>query len=148
MSLIKNHKNFGPIVMDILNNLGSEFRIETSKPAATEDDINKLISFSSVSVPDDYLKLVEKMTELEILVGRNKYIRIWGPLGCIEMNQAYQIQKYIPNSLAIGDDEGGMALVLMTGKNGYGLYSVGFGDLDASDAEYIDSSLGSWLTNG
>ena len=34
-----------------------------------------------------------------------------GPKGCIEMNEAYDIQGFMLASLAIGDDEGGNALI-------------------------------------
>ncbi|ELR64590.1 hypothetical protein C942_02403 [Photobacterium marinum] len=64
------------------------------------------------------------------------------------MNEEYMVQDYIPNSLAIGDDEGGSALIIMTGNKGYGLYKVGFGDLDVDDAEYISASLSELLIDG
>ena len=64
-----------------------------------------------------------------------------GPIDCIEMNEAHDIQKYIPNSLAIGDDEGGMALLYIDGKEGFGLYTVGFGNLDIEETIKIAPSL-------
>lgn len=66
----------------------------------------------------------------------------------MEMNDAYNIQKYIPNSLAIGDDEGGKVILYISGQNGYGLYQVGFGDLDINDAEFISPSLTELLIYG
>lgn len=57
------------------------------------------------------------------------------------MNEAHDIQKYIPNSLAIGDDEGGMALLYIDGKEGFGLYTVGFGNLDIEETIKIAPSL-------
>lgn len=81
------------------------------------------------------------MTEAEILVMGASYIRIWEAPGCMEMNDAYNIQKYIPNSLAIGDDEGGKVILYASDQNGYGLYQVGFSDLDINDAEFISPSL-------
>ncbi|MGP3781155.1 hypothetical protein ACTWKC_12095 [Bacillus sp. 4A_MP3] len=50
------------------------------------------------------------------------------------MNESYEIQDYIPNSLAVGDDEGGNALIYFEGAEGFGLYIVGFGDLDPEEA--------------
>ncbi len=134
--------------MEIIDNLNSRFRIDANESSASIKDIDSLIKFSNIPVPDDYLKIVKKMTEVEILIDGNKYIRIWGPDGCIEMNVEYEIQSYIPHSLAIGDNEGGMALVLMEGSSGFGLYKVGFGDLDRADAIYIASSLSEFLIQG
>ncbi len=133
--------------IDIINNMVHCFRVETYKCAATQEDIEKLKIFSTICVPEDYLEIVRVMTDVEILVNDN-YVRIWGASRCVEMNEAYQVKKYIPNSLAIGDNEGGMALIIMNGAHGYGLYTVGFGDLDADDAMFIAPSLYEFLVDG
>lgn len=134
--------------MSLLNKLNSRFRIGASETAASESDLQELKQFSQIELPVDFVSIVREMTEVEILVDNDKYFRIWSPSGCIEMNEAYEIQNYIPNSLAIGDNEGGSALIVMTGNKGFGLYKVGFGDLDADDAEYISTSLEELLVNG
>jgi hypothetical protein len=109
--------------MDIIENLNKRFRIDAYEAAATNEGISSLESFSSIPVPDDYKAFIRTITEAEILIGEWQHVRIWGPLGCIEMNEAYSIQKYIPNSLAVGDDEGGLMLVFLAGRNGFGLYT-------------------------
>ncbi|UYW16671.1 SMI1/KNR4 family protein [Vibrio parahaemolyticus] len=134
--------------MDIMENLALNFRLDAHENAASEDEINDLKNFSSITVPEEYLCIVRKMTEVEILVRGEKYIRIWSPSGCIEMNEAYEIQDCIPNSLAIGDNEEGAALILMQGKKGPGLYLSDFSDLDIDDAKYISASLEDFLTKG
>lgn len=134
--------------MSILCNLNSSLQIKASESAASTNDINSLKEFSSIEVPIDYCEIVSEMTEVEVLIDSDRYFRVWSPDGCIEMNKEYQIQSYIPQSLAVGDDEGGSALILMTGKNGFGLYKVDFGDLDIEDAEYISDSLRSLLIDG
>jgi hypothetical protein len=134
--------------MNILQNLHSSLKIDANEPAASTNDIDALNEFSTITVPVDYLNVIRDMTELEILTSSNKYLRIWSPAGCIEMNKEYQIQSYIPESLAIGDDEGGSALILMTGKQGFGIYKVGFGDLDIEDAEFVSKTLEELLTKG
>ena len=64
-----------------------------------------------------------------------------GAKGCIEMNSAHHIQKYIPDSLAIGDDECSNAVLYANGSNGFGIYMVSFGDLDVNEMVYIADSL-------
>ena len=71
--------------------------------------------------------------------GRLRIVR--GPEGCLEMDEAHGISDYIPGAIPIGDDEGGKALIYMTGNKGWGLYLSGFGDLDAEDAQWIASNL-------
>ena len=127
--------------MSILSKLNKAFRIDASCNASGEDEIDELIKFASIKIPQEYLEIIREKTEIEISVRNQRYIRIWGADGCIELNEAYFIQKYIPNSLAIGDDEGGNAIIYAEGKNGFGVYAVSFSDLDADEIIFIAKSL-------
>ncbi|HDR6310635.1 TPA: SMI1/KNR4 family protein [Bacillus cereus] len=134
--------------MSILENLNAVFILETQEPPATKETIQELQGFSSIDVPSDYLEIIQHCTDAEINVNNEIYIRIWSPEGCIEMNEAHNIQKYIPNSLAIGDDEGGKVLLYANGNEGFGLYMVDFGDLHIEEAIKISPSLKLLLMDG
>ncbi|PGZ94951.1 1,3-beta-glucan synthase regulator [Bacillus pseudomycoides] len=134
--------------MSILENLNAIFTLETQEPPATEETVQELQNFSSIDVPSDYLEIIQHCTNAEINVNNEIYIRIWSPSDCMEMNEAHNIQKYIPNSLAIGDDEGEKVLLYANGKDGFGLYTVDFGDLDIEEAIKISPSLKSLLVDG
>lgn len=127
--------------MSIINELDKIFRIDGSCNAANESEIDELIKYATLTVPDEYLELIREQTEVEISINDQKYIRIWGADGVIEMNDAYFIQRYIPNSLAIGDDEDGNALLYADGKSGFGLYAVAFNDLDVDEMIFISGTL-------
>ena len=127
--------------MSIVNELSKDFRIDASCNASEENEIDELIKFASIKVPNEYLELIREQTELEISIRNQKYIRIWGANGCIEMNEAYFIQKYIPSSLAIGDDEDGNAIIYAEGKNGFGVYAVAFNDLDVDEMIFVSETL-------
>lgn len=127
--------------MSIIDQLNKNFTIVVSCIASRENEIDNLIKFASIKVPDEYLQLIREQTEIEISVENQKYIRIWGATGCIEMNEAYFIQKYIPSSLAIGDDEDGNAIIYAKGKDGFGVYVVAFNDLDVDEMIFIAQSL-------
>lgn len=131
--------------MSILKKISDKYRIDEFASASTTEEINKLTKFSSIEIPEDYLDLIRVKTEIEINVSGEKYIRIWGADGCIEMNEAYEIQKHIPNSLAIADDEGDNALIYATGTNGFGLYIIPFNDLDVDELKFIANSLSDLL---
>lgn len=133
---------------DVLSNLDHAFQIAVAENASDEEAIASLIAFSVIAVPLEYLNLIRKCSELELTVSDTRYIRIWGASGCIEMNKAYQIQKYIPQTLAIGDDEGGNALIYAAGRDGFGVYGVAFNDLEVDGMKYISDSLVSLLVNG
>lgn len=113
--------------MTLLDKISSRFSVDAQEAPANEEEIKSLTEFSPINVPSDYLDIVSEATEVEINVSGEKYIRIWSPAGCVEMNESYEIQDYIPDSLAVGDDEGGNALIYFEGKGGFGLYIVGFG---------------------
>jgi len=124
------------------------FQLDGFKPGATVAEIEVLRGVAAVPPPSDYLNIIREMTDAELLVGGKKYLRIWGPMRCIEMNEAYEIPRRIPRSLAIGDDEGGFAFILMDGSSGSGLYKVDLSVLDAGDAEFLAANLGDLLVKG
>ncbi|KKB73051.1 MULTISPECIES: SMI1/KNR4 family protein [Bacillus] len=131
--------------MTVLGKISSRFSIDAQEAPANKEEIKSLVEFSPINVPPDYLDIVSEATEVEINVAGEKHIRIWSPAGCVEMNESYEIQDYIPDSLAVGDDEGGNALIFFEGKDGFGLYIVGFGDLDAEEAVKVAPSLNDLL---
>ena len=133
--------------MSIFSKMSKSFELAASDVKSTDTKIDELIRYSKIDVPLEYIEIIKERTELEILVNNEKCIRIWGASGCIEMNSAYHIQKYIPNSLAIGDDECSNAVLYANGNNGFGVYMVSFGDLDANEMVYIADSLESFFVN-
>ena len=133
--------------MSILGKMSKSFKITMSDIKSSDIEIDELIQYSKIDIPLEFLEIIKERTELEILVNGVKYIRIWGANGCIEMNDAYHIQKYIPNSLAIGDDECSNAVLYANGNNGFGVYMVSFGDLGIDEIVYIADSLEAFLVN-
>lgn len=134
--------------MSILNNLNAKLSIYTSQMASSDEDIRRLIKFSRIQIPKDFLEVIREKSEIEILVDGKKYIRLWGADGCIEMNTAYKIGESRPDSLAIADDEGGNAMIYTTGQNGFGLYMIAFNNLDTDALQYVAGSLTDLLVNG
>lgn len=133
--------------MSILSKMSKSFEIATSDIKSSDIAIDELIQYSKIDVPLEFLEIIKERTELEIWVNNEKYIRIWGANGCIEMNDAYHIQKYIPDSLAIGDDECSNAVLYANGNNGFGVYMVSFGDLGVDEMVYIADSLEAFFVN-
>ncbi len=131
--------------MKIIDKISDSYRIDASESYSTEEELKKLRDFSEIEIPQDYLDIISYRTEIEISVRGEKYIRIWGAVGCIDMNEAYHIQDYIPCSLAIGDDEGGNAQIYATGEKGFGLYIIAFNDLDEEEMLYVADSLSDLL---
>lgn len=134
--------------MSIIDNINGSFAIVAKQLPSNITEIDKLKSVSAIDVPSDYLLLVTEASDVEVDIGDGLYIRIWGASGCVDMNVEYSIQDYIPKSLAIGDDEGGGAIIYMFGLNGFGIYYNRFADLDINEAVKIAPSLTDFLVNG
>ncbi len=119
----------------MLTSLNKEFKILARQPAATRSQLVQLNAHFP-SIPREYLDLAGEATELELQHQQGQYLRIWGPDGCIEMDNGYGISQRIVGAIPIGDDGGGKVILYMDGKEGFGLYHVGYGDLDAEDAVF------------
>ncbi len=124
----------------MLASLEKGFKVLAMQPSANSADLAQLKGHYP-SVPDEYLILVGEATEVELQHQNGQYLRIWGPNGCIEMDDAYEISKHIAGAIPIGDDGGGKVIFYMNGKMGFGLYHVGYGDLNADDAIFAAPSL-------
>ena len=130
--------------MNILDNLNEQYELVSSEPASSEEEIQQLIEFSEIAIPEEYLNIIRQQTELSILVKNcsyKYYIDIRGAAVCLDMNKSLEIQKWIPGSLAIADNGGGKALFYATGQNGFGVYATGFGDLNIKHAVYLSRTL-------
>jgi len=135
-------------LVSILNELSGLFKVVTSNIKSSDVEIDELIQFSKIDVPEEFIQIIKEKTELEIQVDDKKYIRIWGANGCIEMNAAYSVQKYIPNSLAIGDDECCNVILYASGHEGFGVYMVSLSDLDVDEMVFIANSLEDFFVKG
>lgn len=83
------------------------FQIDGFKPAATVTEIDTLREAAApipIPIPSDYLDVIAEMTDVDLLANGKKHPRIWGPMRCVEMHEAYEIQNHIPLSLAAGDN--------------------------------------------
>jgi hypothetical protein len=123
----------------------SSFKLLASGAPAGATQVAKLQEYFG-AVPTDYLEIVRQATEIELQHTGGQYIRIWGPMGAIEMDEAYSIRQRLPGALPIGDGGGGHVLFYQEGQQGFGLYHVGYGDLDRGDAIWIAPSLSDFLT--
>lgn len=135
--------------MEVLSNISKEFTIYSYDVGSSLEDIEMLNNTFSINIPLDYIEIISKKSDLFIGINKADYMEltIWGAKDCIYNNNAYFIQKYIPNSMAIGANGGDSVLFYADGYNGFGIYAVEFGNLDIEDAKYITPSLTELLLN-
>jgi len=140
--------------MSIIENLSNRFIIDACNPPASLQEIEEFKQFSNIELPTDYLRFIQEQSEVQMsvkneIVENDIYLRFWDIMGCMELNPAYKIQKYLSSeSLAIGDNGGSDALVYMHGNEGFGLYRAAFSNLTLDDAVKIAPTLSDLLLSG
>jgi hypothetical protein len=131
----------------MLENLHKGMDILGRQPGADEQHI-ALLQKRFPTVPQDYVDLAREATDLELATPNGRYLRLWGPMGTLDMDEGYEISSRIPGAIPIGDDGSGKVLFFANGHEGHGLYRVGYGDLDMEDAEWIAESLSALIFEG
>ena len=90
-------------------------------------------------LPLSFTELLAEATEIEMSY-KGKYLRLYGPAKCIEMNDAYEISKRIPGAIPVGDTGGGEVMIFLPHPE-RGIYKVGYGSLTLEDAEFVALNL-------
>lgn len=67
--------------MSILKDLSNKYRIDASKPASNDEEIKKLIEFSDINIPEDFLEVIRELTEIEINVDEKNILEYGGLMG-------------------------------------------------------------------
>jgi hypothetical protein len=120
----------------MLERLHPEVRILARQPGATAADVATLQA-RYPALPRAFAELMREVTELEVAY-RGRYLRLYGPAGCVEMDQAYSIAASIPGAITIGDNGGGDAILFLPGA---GIVRVGYGALHPDEVEHVAASL-------
>jgi len=74
------------------------------------------------------------------------YVLLYGRHALAERNATYEVQKYLPGWIAIGDDGGGSA-ILMRLDGSHQVYKCGHGALGSVDPELVAESFATWLSD-
>lgn len=64
--------------------------------------------------PLEYVEFLRTTNGGEGFIGKSAYIMLWGVQELASMNQAYEVQKYVPGLLMFGSDGGGEAYAFDT----------------------------------
>ncbi|MFF2350576.1 hypothetical protein ACFVVL_12410 [Kitasatospora sp. NPDC058115] len=68
------------------------------------------------------------------------------PAGCIgERNATYEVARYAPGFVLVGDDSGGRGFLLRTDDPGSAVYASDLGDLEPGDFEVESADFASWI---
>ncbi|MBS0265692.1 MAG: hypothetical protein JSS02_27415 [Planctomycetes bacterium] len=119
----------------MLENLHHTIRVLTQASGAMQADI-LMLRTRFPFLPETVSALMLDATELELSYG-GRYLRLYGPHGCMEMDDAYGISNAIPGAIPIGDNGGGEAIVIVNNA----VYRVGYGALAPDELTCVAESI-------
>ena len=132
----------------LMEKFAKALEIYSHQSGASEHEIEALRQ-KFQTIPEDYITLARAMTEIEFKVVPDGYLRIWRPSGCIEMFEAYNFEKYIPEGFPFGDNGGDKAFLFMRGPSSeQGVYMVPYGDIDRESSIFLSSTIDDIIYKG
>lgn len=93
-------------------------------------------------LPDEFRELLQAGDGFGLKNG----VLIYSSGELIERNETFEVAKYAPGFIAIGDDSGGRAILVAFQKPG--VFMVDHGSMDPADMEQIADSISDWVTRG
>jgi len=79
-----------------------------AKPIVTVEEIENTVNFK---LPDDYLTFAQNYSGFEEFIGE-EFVRLWDFDELAERNKGYQIFTYLPKTLGIGGNGGGVFIAM------------------------------------
>lgn len=123
------------------------FSINGFQPPSTTDEIAKLVK-AYPTVPEEYLQLISSATEIELTHVSGAYLRIYGAVDAMDMDEGYDISDCLEGAIPIGDDGNSRAVFYWTGGQGKGLYVGFYSALFPEDVTYVSANLTTLLRDG
>ena len=74
--------------------------------AAAVEEVERQLG---VKLPLEYVEFLKRTNGGEGTIGKGAYVILWSVGELASMNQAYEVQKYVPGLLIFGSDGGGEA---------------------------------------
>lgn len=102
--------------------------------------MNLFKTVTSEASPEFYTFLASHQESIPI----GDVVLLYGQSDFVERNETFEIQQYLPNWVAIGDDGGGVA-ILMRMDGSSSVYCCGHGAIGSSDPKLVADSFAAWL---
>lgn len=129
----------------------SLFRV--MNPPANRSEL-KTLCMACGDLPPSYLQFLTASNGAESCVNDigGDCLALWSCSEIPEMNEAYQIARYVPELLVIGSDGGDCAIGFdrkgMSVSESWPVVRIGFGNLDRSDFVSLASGFRVWQAGG
>ena len=135
-----NHKY---IVVERKNMNIENLRIEKLEIGANEGEIEKALKW--IDLPKCYLNLIKKVNGFI----DKKGVKIYSINEIKERNETFEVNKYLPEYVAIGDDSGGNLLIMNACSSAKKVYLSDCGSLFLNESEdLVTCDFEEWIENG
>ncbi|MEV4573968.1 hypothetical protein AB0K16_12005 [Nonomuraea jabiensis] len=111
------------------------------RPAATPADVTRARAETAMSLPASLLALWSVRDGLLTESGVAVYSA--GDIG--ERNATYEVARYAPGFLLVGDDSGGRGFLVRADDPDSAVFSSGLGDLEPAGFDIVSADLASWI---
>jgi SMI1 / KNR4 family (SUKH-1) len=118
-------------------------QIAEIQDTATDQQIAEAENDLEIKFPEEYRLLLSCSNGLLA----NDLVNLYSTDEIAERNSTFEIGKYLPGYLMIGDDCGGSGIFLDAGSNPSPVYLMGHGSLSLSDAVVLAPSLTDWINH-
>lgn len=113
------------------------------EPSA-DDQIKIVESNMSKSFPENYMNFLRQTSGFD-----SDQVRLYPVEELEERNATYEVDKYCPNFINIGDDgKGGAIMLNISSFHDNKVYLVGHGVMTTDHMEVIGSDFADWLESG
>jgi len=109
--------------------------------AVTVDDVE---SWLGRPLPEPYRSFLAGTAD-DFVAGNDRTL-VYSPASVVERNETFEVKRYCPGHVAVGDDSGGAALVLSLADGS--IHSVGFGTMTPDCFEPIAACFAAWADAG
>jgi hypothetical protein len=129
----------------------SLFRV-VNPPASTSDITSLLDAYGQL--PASYLTFLTAADGTEWCINDQggDCLALWRAREISELNQAYEIPRYLPDLMAIGsnggDDAIGFDRASSSDPEYWAIVRIGFGNLDRADLVRLATGFRQWLSRG
>lgn len=109
-----------------------------------DDDLLSLDHSFGAHLPAPLQEFLKRSDGLSLGGG----LLIYGSADLKERNETWEVNKYAPGYIAIGDDGGGIVFLMKLNEDDAAIYAVESGVMDPEFAEQISESLSAWVSAG
>lgn len=116
--------------------ISPEFFVYAFGPPASSSELDALGERYPL-IPAGFADLALQVTGLVLLWHYRGELRLWHPGDIGAMDDAYEVSRYLPGAMPLGDNGGGSLLIHCIGADGAGIYLFEAGALFIEDARFL-----------